>query len=117
MNRSIYKLQDLPGSELARLSVKELVKAIKTAPRLKDIITGVKNDLRDYQNRQKTISSFKLAAENARLKDEVQRLHGANTYLENSLHDLHQYSRRNNIKLSGSQECKDSSEEFFMRWV
>ena len=113
MNRSLYELQDLPESELARLSVKELVKAIKTAPRLKDIIEGLQNDLREYQNQQKVISGdlVELAAENARLKDGVQRLHGANMYLENGLHDLQQYSRRNNLERSGLQECKDSGEE------
>ena len=113
MNRNLYELQDLPESELARLSVKELVKAIKTAPRLKDIIESLQNDMREYQNQQVVISCdlVELAAEKARLKDQVQRLHGANMYLENGLHDLHQYSRRNNLKRYGLQECKDSGEE------
>ena len=107
-------MQDLPESELSRLSVKEPMKAIKTAPWLKDIIEGLQNDLREYQNQQKVISGdlFELAADNARLKDEVQRLvHGANMYLENCLHDLQQYSRRNSLEISGLQECRDSGEE------
>ena len=91
----------------------KLATAIKTGPRLKYIVAGLQNDLREYQNQQKVISGdlVQLAAENARSKDEVQRLHGANTYLENGLHDLQQYSRRNNLEISGLQECKDSGEE------
>ena len=75
------------------------MKAIKTAARLTDVIAGLQNDLREYQRQQKAISSVlvKLTAENARMEDEVRRLHGANTYLENGLHDLQQNSRRSTL--------------------
>lgn len=113
MNRSFYELQDFPESELTRLSVKELVNAIKTAPKLKDVITGLQNDLREYQDQQKAISGdlVKLTADNAKLKNEVERLSEKNSYLENGLHDLQQYSRRNNLEISGLAECRDSNEE------
>ena len=93
MNRSLYELQDLPESELVRLSVKKLVNAIKTAPKLKDVIAGLRDDLRDYQDQQKAISTdlVKLTVENAKLRNEVGRLRETKTYLENGLHYLQQY--------------------------
>ena len=109
----MYELQDLPESELARLSVKELVNAITTAPKLKDVITGLQNDLREYQDQQKAISSYlvKLTADNAKLTNDVERLPEKNSFLENGLHDLQQYSRWNNLEISGLAECRDSDKE------
>ena len=44
------------------------------------------------------------------MTDEVGRLRKTNTYLENGVHDLQKYSRRNNLGISGLEECKDSNE-------
>ena len=74
---------------------------------------GPTKRLAEVSKPQKVISGdlVEFAAENARLKDQVQRLHGPNMYLENGLHDLQQFSRRNNLEISGLEECKDSGEE------
>ena len=72
---------------------------------------NLQKDLSQYQEQQKAIKLIKLTTENAKLRDEGGRLRETNNYLEQSLHDLQQYSKRNNLELSGLEECKDGNEE------